>query len=205
MCKYGNIWEFKNELLLLCNDLIPYLEETLYGCYLYVDKIYIYRTVNVNDRESSYLWHFDNNPSEVVKNIIYLNQVTDENSPFEYLTDNNGKGVLGECTRRGTEYWKDPKNNSRVDNLVNDYIARGTHRSNKLTGPMFTGCSFNNNAIHRANPIKKGYRDVVNIRVIPADTPPPEYIDKSWTTSFESSGIVNRDPQLSWLISPLPS
>ena len=55
---------------------VPFLEEKRFGCNLYVDKIYIYRTLRLKKRESSYLWHYDNNPSEIVKNIIYLNEVT---------------------------------------------------------------------------------------------------------------------------------
>jgi hypothetical protein len=58
--------------------------------------------------------------------------------------------------------------------------------------------SFLNNVIHRANPVIEGYRDVINIRVKPTLVKPPRYIDKEWTTSFETSGTVDKDPRKDW-------
>ena len=55
--------------------------------------------------------------------------------------------------------------------------------------------SFNNNAIHRVNPIELGYRDVINIRVKPTLVPAPEFADPKWTTSYDTNGIVERDPE----------
>ena len=197
MCQHDDIWQFKNQLIQVSNDLVPYLENEFYGCHLYVDKIYIYRTKKLPLREASYLWHFDNNPNEIVKNLIYLNDVSDLNSPFEYFVDSLGRGVLGKCTRRGTKFWKGAENNSRVDQYVKSRIQEGTHSSVKVIAPFAQGCSFNNNAIHRANPVINGYRDVLNIRVKPSFVKPLNYIDPSWTTSFESTGVVDKNPEYS--------
>ena len=41
----------------------------------------------------------DNNPNEIVKVIIYLNEVNKLNSPLEY-SDKNNHGVLAERTRQ---------------------------------------------------------------------------------------------------------
>ena len=54
MLKSQNIWEYKDLLTSVANYLVPFLEQERYGCHLYVDKIYIYRTLKINKRESSY-------------------------------------------------------------------------------------------------------------------------------------------------------
>jgi len=198
MPKHGDIWQYRKEIEIICEVLVPYLEKERYGCHLYVDKVYIYRTKKIKNRTSSYQWHYDNNPNEIVKTIIYLNNVDENNSPFEYFVDNQEKGVLGKCTRMGTDCWYAAPAGSRADNIVAESLIKGTHKSIRLLGPLGTACSFNNNSIHRANPVEKGYRDVINIRVKPTLISPPTYISPLWTTSFEKSGVVNQDPELSW-------
>ena len=54
MMKHNNIWKFHEELLNISDIIVPYLEENRYGCHLYVDKIYIYRTLKLDNRVSSY-------------------------------------------------------------------------------------------------------------------------------------------------------
>ena len=77
-----NIWKYKNSIERVSNTLLPYLEENMFGCNLYVDKVYIYRTKMLEIKKDSYLWHHDNNPNEIVKLIIYLNNVDLYNSPL---------------------------------------------------------------------------------------------------------------------------
>ena len=197
MAEYPDIFDFETELLNISNELVGWLESERYGCHLYVDKIYIYRTYPLEERVSSYIWHYDNNPEEVVKNIIYLTDVTEKNSPFEYLMDKDGRGVLFESTRRGTEMWKPVANNSRLVDEVKYLFANG-YTSKKVIGSIGTTTSFNNDAGHRVNPILEGYRDVINIRVKPTLKKAPKYIGKKYTTGFEVSGAVNQNPELSW-------
>ena len=49
---------------------------------------------------------------------------------------------------------------------------------------------------YRANPVVKGYRDVINIRVKPTLNKVNSYLDKKHTTSFETSGSVNPNPEV---------
>ena len=199
MVKHNNIWKFTEELTKLSNIIVPYLEEVKYCCNLYVDKIYIYRTLPLDKRVSSYEWHYDNNPNEVIKTLIYLNDVTLDTSPFEYLMAPNDKGILGACTRRGPDYWHPAPNNSRVGPQVEKLLKEGFN-ANKVTGTKGTSLSFINNAIHRVNPIIAGYRDVINIRVKPTIEKPPQYLSPEWTTSYEIPGYVNPDPTLAWSV-----
>jgi len=195
---YPNFLDFESQIETMCGDLVPWLEENTYGCNLFVDKIYIYRTSEISKRKSSYIWHYDNNPIEIVKNIIYLNDVDLQNSPFEYLMSNEGRGVLFPATRKGPNEWGSAPNNSRVDDLVSDMVSNGTHRPFKVLGPIGTTYSFNNDAAHRVNPVESGYRDVINIRVKPTTTKPPKYVSEMWTTDNRVSGVVNPDPEKDW-------
>tara|TARA_Y100000592_G_scaffold101184_1_gene186516 strand:+ start:5878 stop:6702 length:825 start_codon:yes stop_codon:yes gene_type:complete len=198
MIKHNNIWKFSKEIKLLCNILAPSLERDKYSCHVYVDKIYIYRTATPKP-DSSYLWHYDNNPHEIVKTLIYLTDVTEENSPFEYLQKQGapGQGFLGLCTRKGTKTCYKPPNGSRVGSQVNALLQHG-YEKNKVCGPKGTAISFLNNTYHRVNVLERGYRDVINIRVKPTLIPAPEYANEKWTTSFEHSGVVNMDPEKAW-------
>jgi len=196
MVKHDNFWKYKDDITNICNELVPFLEKKKFGCYLYVDKIYIYRTLKVNKKQSSYLWHYDNNPDTIMKNIIYLNDVNEKNSPFEYVIDKKNKeGVMVKPSRRGTEYWKKPPNGSRLETEVSDMLATNNFDTVKVFGDTGTTYCFNNDAIHRVNPIIEGYRDVINIRVRPTYNK-ISYIDKKYTTGFEVSGAVNRNPEI---------
>tara|TARA_Y100000593_G_C4247702_1_gene305560 strand:- start:61 stop:873 length:813 start_codon:yes stop_codon:yes gene_type:complete len=197
MVKHTNIWKFHNEILKLSNILVPFLEENRYGCHLYVDKIYIYRTLQLENRISSYEWHYDNNPDEIVKTLIYLNDVNMDNSPYEYFKSPSNEGILGQCTRRGTECWYPAPNNSRVGHLIEGLEKQG-YSSERVIGKRGTAISFINNSIHRANPVINGYRDVINIRVKPTIQKAPEYANPMFTTSYEHSGVVNQNPAHAW-------
>ena len=194
---YPDFLHFEDQIETICQELVPWLEVNTYGCYLFVDKIYIYRTAQLQSRESSYKWHYDNNPEEIVKNIIYLNDVNENNSPFEYLQDPNGNGVIFEATRKGTDDWTNAPNDSRLDNEV-EYLVKNGYNSFKVLGPKGITYAFSNDACHRANPVIEGYRDVINIRVKPTTTKPPTYINKKWTTDNKISGTVNPDPEKDW-------
>lgn len=194
MLQYPDIWKsVVEELEVISSYIAPYLEDTMFGCYLYVDKIYIYRTTKC-ERDSSYIWHYDNNPNEIVKNIVYLNDVNEYNSPFEYLSKPDGKGCMFNSSRQGPQEWRNAPNNSRVTKEVEELKALG-YTPKKVTGTKGTTFAFNNNACHRANPIIEGYRDVVNIRVKPTISR-IDYINPKYTSSFEKTGAVNPNPEL---------
>lgn len=200
MPKHYNMWKFSSEIDTICNILVPKLEEDMFLCNLYVDKIYIYRTSPVKERTSSYIWHYDNNPNEVVKTLIYLSDVKDDrNSPYEYFVNPEGSGILGKSTRTGGSVWYVPANNSRVNKEVDSLMSQDKgYSTKKVFGPQGTTCSFVNNAVHRANPVIEGYRDVINIRVKPTLEPVEKFADPRWTSGFETSGVVDRNPENAW-------
>jgi len=198
MTKHPDIWQYENALTLICDNLVPYLEDRRFGCHLYVDKVYIYRTAKLKQPKSSYLWHYDNNPAQIVKNIIYLTEVTDLNSPFEYMTDPNGCGLIVQPSRQGTKKWDAAPNGSRITEQQMRELLQAGCTPKKVYGQIGETYSFNNDAIHRVNPIIEGHRDVVNIRVKPTLEPPPAYLSRKFTSGFEVPGSVNRNPEVAW-------
>jgi hypothetical protein len=196
MVNTNDIWKYEYYLTKIANIIVPFLEEKRFGCHLYVDKVYIYRTLKLKERQSSYLWHYDNNPSEIVKNIIYLNKVTNKNSPFEYLANKKGNGILANPTRTGPNNWNPAPNNSRITNMELFELSKKGYEGRKITGDLGTTYSFNNNAIHRVNPIIEGYRDVINIRVKPTIDKKKEFINRKWTSGHEKSGAVSPYPDV---------
>ncbi len=198
LLNYPSFLDFDIELNQIADELCDWLSINVYGCYLYVDKVYIYRTIKMKKRESSYRWHYDNNPQEIRKNIIYLTDVNELNSPFEYLSKPNGEGLLMESTRTGPDNWEPAPNGSRIDKEVKKLIKKEGHYPKQFIAKKASIGSFINDIAHRANPVLEGYRDVINIRVKPALEKPPKYIDKKWTGDTSSSGVVNPDPTVSW-------
>jgi len=194
MIECEDMWKYEREIGEISKYLVPHLEKTMYGCNLLIDKVYIYRTMKVDKRTSSYLWHYDNNPSEIVKNIIYLNDVNKDNSPFEYLSDKDGNGIIAQPTRTGPKNWVRAPNNSRITLEQLFKLNKAGYKGRKILGKQGTALSFNNDTIHRANPIKKGYRDVLNIRVKPTLQKKEKYIDKRWTSGYEKTGVVSPYP-----------
>jgi len=198
MTKHINLWKYADEIHTICDALVPYLEEKRFGCHLYVDKIYIYRTAKLEAPKSSYLWHYDNNPAEIVKNIIYLTDVTELNSPFEYMTNPHGRGIIFPPSRRGTKMWLAAPNGSRLtEGQLQELVQQGC-APQKVTGKIGETYSFSNDAIHRANSIVEGYRDVINIRVKPTLEKAPSYASRAYTTGFDVPGSVNPNPEVAW-------
>ena len=132
----------------LGEHITPRLENELYHCNLYMDKIYCYRNVFCEKRSASWLWHWDNNPDEIFKIIIYLTDVDNNQGPFEYMVDENGAPIIKKSTRTGHDNWKKPPNGSRVlDNEIAAMKKRGG-KAVRVPGKKGTVIVFNNNICH---------------------------------------------------------
>ena len=71
MVYHNNMWEFEDDNII--SKLVSWLEENFYGLPSLRNKVYIWnKTIR---REASYIWHYDNNPQELIKNIIYLTKL----------------------------------------------------------------------------------------------------------------------------------
>jgi hypothetical protein len=113
---------------------------------------------NINPKEYwiSELWHSDNEPNNVTRLIIYLDDVIDDgDSPFEY--------------------YDDPKNKICEYNYANNKIDGGWKKSRffnldedkkiKVYGPKYSSFIFHPNMIHKANFARTKKRDVISINL----------------------------------------
>ncbi len=183
-----------NGLQELANDVVGLLERELYGCNVFVDKVYLYRNNYAKQRRSSWIWHYDNNPKEVFKTMIYLSDVDEYHAPFEYLTEPDGTGVVAAPTRYTQNCWVKPPNNSRITDKWMKALEKMGCKKTMALGPAGTATTFNVNSLHRANLPIKGYRDVVCLRTRPVIEKLPRYIDPAWTSGFEIGGVCPKNP-----------
>jgi hypothetical protein len=171
----------------LCRAVLPQIEQKVYGAYLIVDKVYIYRNLpgHVPD-QVSWLWHYDNHPPQVRKIMIYLTEVTEETGPFEYLR----------ASETGKPLYMPPTPLSGYGRISLDEIGRrlaAGYESHKVTGPKGTLVFFEENVAHKANVARQGCRDAVFFQVRPATFHPGSYIDPRWTGTFQHVDF-NPDP-----------
>jgi hypothetical protein len=163
----------------LAESILPEIERKVFGTYVIVDKVYVYRNLVTRQPEQvSWLWHYDNHPTEVMKIMIYLTDVGPLNAPFEYVRrSDSGEPV---------QFSPRPLlGNSRVSaTRVEELMASG-HEAAKATGPRGTMLIFDDNVLHRATFAREGRRDALVFQIRPAVFRPQERIDRKWSGSFE--------------------
>jgi hypothetical protein len=177
----------------LAELLLPGLERNVYGSYVQIDKVYIYRSVpnEAVIARSSWRWHYDNHPAEVLKLMVYLTPVDEGCAPFEYLVDSEGVPVVVPPSRTGPATWCDPPRwpYSRVPpEAINAFVAAG-HLTKRVTGPRATFILFDNNIVHRANIAMSGHRDVVVFQLRPTLERLHPPLSPDWTGSHEHVDI----------------
>lgn len=171
----------------LCAPLVTQLERRVYGSYAMVDKVYAYRSpISRQSPQSSWLWHYDNHPHEVLKLMIYLNDVSEQSAPFQYLRSVKSLDpVLGSLSPLYGE--------SRVSNsFVTGHLMNG-FEIHKVIGPAGTLILFDNNIIHKGTIASETYRDVLTLQFRPVPHKHRPHVDPRWTGTFEHSPF-NRNP-----------
>lgn len=170
----------------LGDAILPEIERKIFGSFVIVDKVYGYRNLVTRQKEQvSWLWHYDNHPTEVVKIMIYLTDVGPANAPFEFVRRKDTGEPLG----------FDPKpmlGDSRVNATRVDELVANGHEVVKATGPKGTMLIFDDNVLHRATFAKEGRRDVLVYQIRPATFVPQQRLDPRWSGSFEH---VDFNPQ----------
>jgi hypothetical protein len=171
----------------LCQALLPEIERRFFASRVIVDKVYAYRNLKSRQQpQVSWLWHYDNHPTEVLKLMIYLTDVTDERAPLEYVGD----------AATGKPWMFKPLpllGNSRVPSSDVDASLKNGFARFRLVGPSGTMILFDDNLVHRATVATEGFRDVLVFQIRPVTFAPQHYIDPKWTGSFEHVD-VNNDP-----------
>lgn len=169
----------------IAQETVPYLEQHIYGCPAYIFGCYVYQThTAIQSRQSigSLMWHYDNHPKEVIKIMVYLNDVDEDTAPFEIIRNKETKQALKMETHRiSHKSWK--KTASRCSEpFIRDQVENG-YEKYKILGSPGTVCIFDNNIVHRANPAKKRPRNVVVFMAKPigVSRKPDNYISKEHT------------------------
>jgi hypothetical protein len=179
----------------LCEPILRELERTIYGSFIIVDKVYIYRNpVSQQKARASWRWHFDNHPREMLKVMIYLTDVAGDTAPFQYLRERSSGAPL-----EGTPL-RPLFGDSRVPIEEVDRCLAGNWTCHSVTGARGTIVVFDDNIVHRATLAKAAHRDVVVFQIRPATFQPAKHIDAQWTGSF-GHWDFNGDP---WLLAARP-
>tara|TARA_R110000824_G_scaffold27426_10_gene93206 strand:- start:3827 stop:4660 length:834 start_codon:yes stop_codon:yes gene_type:complete len=182
LSRYKKPWEIPN-IEKLANILIPYVEKTIFNCNLYAMAAYVYKTRSgMYDSKSvgSLLWHIDNHPEEVIKIMVYLEDVDETSGPFQIL-DKQGSGSKVQTTRVDHKDWTDFNPQTRYSDSQIDHFRGLGYIPKNLTGPAGTVIIFDNNIIHRATLCDKKERSVITFMVKPIDRKIRPYISEQHT------------------------
>jgi len=154
--RYLNEWRDIGEVYALAEYIMPQLEQKVFHCGLQIEFALVYRNLkDIDNLEASWLWHYDDAPSEFLKFAVYLNDVDEDNGCFEYLVDENGEAPVLPSSRKsplvagggpGEQLYK----GSRIpDDVVQKIYDKGGKKVS-LAGPPGTHALFNPNIMHRA-------------------------------------------------------
>ena len=186
-----------NELIL---PIVEILESSVYGSYVFVDKVYIYRTLKCKlEPQGSALWHFDNHPNQVTKAMIYLNDVGECNGGMEVYRSEDGS-IIKFKSKPGllNPFYPSRINKSRLAKIAkeNYFIPH------KLIGPQGFTFLFSENILHRATLPTEKYRDVVLLQFKPSHKKIVPPVSKKHTGSFYDEDVILNPSQISQVKKP---
>ncbi len=175
----NNIFVFKKELQIIVDKyLVPYLEKDIFGCYVQCQNVKIYKTISESLIEtSSWLWHFDNNPKEQIKVMIYLNDV-DNNGPFKCLLKDN-EAIKIETSKKDHTSWihgtqahfeilgKKWKGTRVPRHIISNLQSENQLIEKDIKGPMGTTILFDNNILHKGTIPFEGFRYAMTLQFQP--------------------------------------
>ncbi len=182
LVRLDNPWGLKN-IEEIAEYVIPIVEQQIFSCSAYVHGCYVYQTRPGDfskDSVGSLSWHIDNHPKEVIKAMVYLNDVDETAAPFEILSGvNQNLGLKVETKRVDYTQWA-----SSPFRFTEDFVEEKTkqgYKPHSVIGPSGTVCYFDNNVLHRANESKSKRRNVIVFMMKPCDRALDKYISREHT------------------------
>jgi hypothetical protein len=168
------------------NSVSPVLNAH-YGSHFqcYWISIFRYETGGHWTAASSFGYHLDDNPAQLLKIFFYLNDTYESNSAFRAFDYHTSK----ELFRKGfISCSAELRVNSQ--RFVTEQLEK--ERIRIMEGVQGTALIFDNNLVHKGTPPREGYRDVVAIEVYPSDRPiDVESIRKGLTVPFQKDYPLN--------------
>ena len=152
-CRYVNDFSTLPELNVICSDVVNLLEEKYFGSYVKIEFLHVLENKTNVPLESSWVWHYDDCPKEFLKFAIYLNDVTENNGPTQFVRAANNAIPVIETYRdhpgaiKGVPPPVFPK--SRVPPQVVDQIVSKGGKIESIVGKKGTNFLFTPNIIHR--------------------------------------------------------
>tara|TARA_Y100001970_G_C14258181_1_gene877191 strand:+ start:4821 stop:5708 length:888 start_codon:yes stop_codon:yes gene_type:complete len=174
-CLISNFNIFKN----LYKSLFFSIEKKIFNSKIKIIDINAYRNClnNLNENVSSWLWHFDNHPNEMIKMMIYLTDVDEESSPMEIIVDKNNNPIRMVSNRvfeddwnnsEPNKYFKHQFNGNRLSDSDITNILDSGYKIKPLHGKKGTIILFSENIIHHATYPKSKERQIINTVLAPS-------------------------------------
>ena len=112
---------------------------------------------------SSFGWHIDDNPKEMLKLFIYLNDVSEQNGAFRAFPKRTSKYLLLKGFRSGGE-----ESRLRAQKSINTFLENKPRKLKVLEGQAGTVLAFDNNLVHKGTAPLNGFRHAIQIPIFPS-------------------------------------
>ena len=148
---YVNKWRDIPEIYELTDLIMPQIEKKVFHSKLKIEFVLPYRNkVTDIDLTASWLWHYDDAPAEFLKLAIYLNDTTENNGCFQYISEKEGAPVIASSRIKPGPATQQVFPGSRIPKkVITELLSRGADITS-LVGPAGTYALFTPNIIHRA-------------------------------------------------------
>ena len=148
-----NEWRKIPQLEIFCKEVMPQIENGIFGSYLRVEHIHPYKNKTNASLESSWAWHYDDCPKEFIKLAIYLNDVGEDNGCMQVILSKD-RGVpvvdtyrLDPTAVKGNPPPVFPK--TRIPKHIIDRMVHNGAELYSLTGQAGSHFLFTPNVMHR--------------------------------------------------------
>ena len=182
LVRLKNPWDLNN-IEKIAEYVVSNAEQKIFSCPAYVHGCYVYQTRPGNFSKNSVgslLWHIDNHPKEVIKAMVYLNDVDGTTAPLEILSAGSNNSSLKIKTKR-VDYTRWSSSAFRfTEEFVGEKTDKG-YQPYSITGPSGTVCYFDNNVLHRANKAKTKKRNAIVFMMKPIKHRLETYISRNHT------------------------
>lgn len=113
--------------------------------------------------DTSFGWHIDDNPRQIMKIFVYLNDVYRDNGALRGFTYEHSYKML----KKGFVSYNEK---TRIENQVipNDYLARNKDSLTFFEGDAGTVLMFDNNIVHKGTAPVQGERQFIQIEIFPS-------------------------------------